>query len=73
MKLPFRESAPLLPDNFQLSVKRLNGMLSRLRRQPELLKECDEIVRDHTERGILEDVDPNAPTVVSKTHYLPHR
>ena len=34
VKLPFRESALLLPDNFQLSVKRLNIMLSRLRKQP---------------------------------------
>ena len=72
VKLPFRESAPLLPDNYQLSLKRLNSMLSRLRKQPELLKEYDEIVRDQTEKGILEDVDPNAPTVVSKTYYLPH-
>ena len=72
VKLPFRESAPLLPGNYQLSVKRLNSMLSRLRKQSELLKEYDEIVRDQTKKGILEDVDPNAPTVVSKTHYLPH-
>ena len=72
VKLPFRESSPLLPDNYQLSAKRLNSMLSRLRKQPELLKEYDEIVRDQTEKGILEDVDPNAPTVVSKTHYLAH-
>ena len=36
------------------------------------MKEYDEIVRDQTDGGILEDVDPNAPTVVSKTHYLPH-
>ena len=72
VKLPFRESAPLLPDNYQLSVKRLNSMLSRLRKQPELLKEYDEIVRNQTKKGILEDVDLNAPTVVSKTHYLPH-
>ena len=72
VKLPFRESAPLLPDNYQLSVKRLNNMLSRLRKQPELLKEYDEIVRDQTEKAILEAVDPNAPTIVSKTHYLPH-
>ena len=49
MKLPFRESAPLLPDNYELSVKRLNSMLSRLKKQPELLKEYDEIVRNQTE------------------------
>ena len=54
-----------------LSVKRLNGMLSRLRKQPELLKEYDEIVRDQMDRGILEDVDLNAPTVVSKSPPLP--
>ena len=67
VKLPFRESAPLLPDNYQLSVKHLNSMSSRLRKQHELLKEYDEIVRNQTEKGILEDVDPNASTVVSET------
>ena len=72
VRLPFRESAPLLPDNYELSVKRLHGVLNRLRKQPDLLKEYDGIIKDQTERGILENVDLNIPTVVSKTHYLPH-
>ena len=60
-----------LPDNFQLSLKRLNGLLHRLKQTPDLLKQYDSIIRDQIERGIVEPVSDGS-TTSHLCHYLPH-
>lgn len=39
VRLPWKETHPDLPDNYDLSCKRLHGLLERLRKNPELLTE----------------------------------
>eukprot|EP00112_Aurelia_sp_Birch-Aquarium-sp1_P019023 Seg4627.3 transcript_id=Seg4627.3/GoldUCD/mRNA.D3Y31 product="hypothetical protein" protein_id=Seg4627.3/GoldUCD/D3Y31 len=39
VKLPLKEQHTLLPDNYDLSLSRLNSLVKRLRRDPETLKE----------------------------------
>ena len=67
-----KESHALLPDNHVLSVGRLKHLMHRLRKDPVLLKEYDQIIREQEMLGIVETVDSCQPTEVEKVHYLPH-
>ena len=62
---------PHLPDNYRLCQTRLKGLLYRLRRNPEVLKEYDGIIRDQLAKGIVQLVE-NPEAVSGKRHYLPH-
>lgn len=68
VSLPWMEFHPPLPDNYQLSVKRLHGLLRRLNQDPAILKEYD---KSQHEKGIIEAVDMEKPCN-SKVHCLPH-
>ena len=70
--LSWKEHHKLLPDNFENSVARLSSQLKRLRREPEILKEYDAIIRDQLQCGIIEKVDHTKCPDVGKVHYLPH-
>ncbi len=39
--LPWRKPRPILPDNHELSQKRLHSLLRRLRQSPAILQEYD--------------------------------
>ena len=71
VSLPWREYHDPLPDNYDLSRKRLYGLLWRLRQNPTILREYDAIIHDQIKRGIVEVVeDPDdTPEMI---HYLPH-
>ena len=69
--LPWREFHDPLPDNYQLSVNRLQGLLRRLKQDPAILKEYDAIIQDQLRKGIIEAV-PAGKTPPKSTHYLPH-
>ena len=69
--LPWKEFHEPLPDNYLLSVKRLRGLLNRLRHDPTMMREYDKTIRDQVARGIIEMVPPNK-TVATRVHYLPH-
>ena len=62
----------MLPDNYQLCVKRLHGLLRRLRQDPNMLDQYDSIIRDQIKQGIVQPVEPQQTTVAGKVHYLPH-
>ena len=50
-----------LPNDFQLSLDRLNSLYSRLEKDPEILAECTRIIDEQIKLGIVEYV-----------HFLPH-
>ena len=72
VSLPWRDSVLAIPDNHHLSLRRLQGLLRRLRGSPSILKEYDGIIRDQLERGIVEVVDDPAQMDGGRLHYLPH-
>ena len=75
VSLPWREGHDPLPTNYELSRKRLTGLLRRLRQTPEILKEYDSIIRTQLQEGIVELVreDAAADRAIPPTqHYLPH-
>ena len=69
--LPWREYHDPLPDNYQLSVNRLQGLLRRLKQDPAILKEYDDIIQDQLGRGVIKAV-PSGEPPPRVTHYLPH-
>jgi len=70
--LPWKDPRPVLPDNYETSLKRLNGLLKRLRQEPDILLEYDAVIKDQIKRGIVEVVDTPEPGEEGKVHYLPH-
>ena len=71
VSLPWRQQHKPLPDNYQLSLHRLRGLLKRLRQTPEVLREYDDTIRDQIQRGILEDVTVDNKQI-TQIHCLPH-
>ena len=70
--LPWKESHPYLPDNYELCCKRLHGLLKRLRQNPEQLLQYDTIINDQLRQGIVEVVKDPAQFEGGRVHYLPH-
>ena len=72
VKLPIKPHHDPLPDNYKLTTCRLKSMLSKLRNDPSLLKEYDQVIQGYIKDEILEVVPPD-DTAESNVHYLPHR
>lgn len=74
---PYEVSVPWIPDsslssaNEQLSRRRLIRVKKKLSQNPKLREECDKIVRDPLEEGILE-VALETPTG-DRIFYVPHK
>ena len=65
-KLPFKETYPILSDNFNLSKKRLMNLYSKL--EKELLKRYNEIFGEKKELEMVEEVSESSE--LGKCHYL---
>ena len=73
VSLPFKENHEIIPDNFSVSEQRLGSLLKKLKNQPEVLQEYDNIISDQLDKGIIEKVDIKQDIGIGKVHYLPHR
>ena len=71
VNLPVKDYHPLLPDNYELSLKRLNKLRERLAKDEMVLKQYDGIIQDQLERGIIEEVKGDG--VICNVTYLPHK
>lgn len=60
-----------LPDNYNLSLKRLYGLLHQLRQDEDVLNEYDSIIRSQIQQGIVEVVEEPEQMTSNKIHYLP--
>ena len=72
VRLPWKSPRIMLPDNLELSQRRLYNLLKRLQQSPHILTQYDEIIRDQLRQGIVEAVDPSDAGPIGATHYLPH-
>ncbi|CAB3994168.1 Hypothetical predicted protein, partial [Paramuricea clavata] len=72
VELPWKEHHPLLPDNYEMSRKRLWSLLERLKRDPEVLKEYDAVIKDQLTKGVVEIVQKEDIGELGKVHYIPH-
>ena len=73
--LPWKEDRDrAIPSEYQLSRNQLKSLHHKLRQDPDLLNEYDNIIKEQLEMGIIEKVKTE-PDKFSKTvdiHYLPH-
>ncbi|XP_065070928.1 uncharacterized protein LOC135695688 [Rhopilema esculentum] len=68
--LLWKGDCPHLPDNKAGSLARLEKLINRLKRDPNLYMKYDQIIQDQKEKGIVEVVDQE-PT--GRAFYLPHK
>lgn len=68
--LLWKGDCPPLPDNKAGSLARLEKLINRLEKDPDLYMKYDQIIQDQKEKGIVEEVD-HEPT--GKAFYLPHK
>ena len=70
VSLPWKSSCQLLPDNREMSLCRLHGLLSRLRQDKDVFTEYDSIIKSQLKQGIVEAARPSED--MGHVHYLPH-
>ena len=70
-KLPVKENHPLLPDNYNVSLKRSDKLKMRLDKNENLLRSYDNIFQEQIKLGVIEEV--NSPGIFNNVTYLPHR
>ena len=66
------ESHPILHDNYEVCDRRLQSLLTRLTKEPEILREYDSVIKEQLSRGIVEEVSENNTGEVGEVHYLAH-
>ena len=72
VSLPWKNLHPTLPDNYQLSKRRLEGLVKHLRLDPEVLREYDSIINSQRNHGIVEEINLQEEPASGQKHYLPH-
>ena len=71
--LPWKTPFPVLPDNYDLSMKRLEHLLKRLGQDPEVAREYDTITKlQQLQRGILQIVEKPCEGEDGNVHCIPH-
>ena len=71
VSLPWKESCLTLPDNFKLSLRRLNSLFRRMKDSPEILEKYDAVIQEQLAMGIVVPVNEQEECT-SRIHYLPH-
>ena len=69
--LPSKVGQGDLPSNYEISLMRLQNQINKLRKDPDSMKNYDQIIREQELMGIIERVP--AIDNVSKMHYLAHQ
>ena len=72
--LPWEEPHLPLPDNYQLSLNRLQEFLQSFQHYSKVLHEYDSIIKEQEKLGIIEKVEPGEidEHPHERLHYLPH-
>lgn len=68
VSLPWKEFHEPLADNYNLSLKRLRGLLHRLKQTPDILQQYDDIIRDQMKMGTVEIVFRSYKVEILRRH-----
>ncbi|KAG8176703.1 hypothetical protein JTE90_003838 [Oedothorax gibbosus] len=69
--LPFKGEVDL-PDNFEVSKRRLNSLVSRFRRDPVLYENYKSVFEEQLMSGVIDQVDIAKDDLVDRIYYAPH-
>ena len=75
MPLPWRDNHPAISSDYELCVNRLKSLQRKLLKEPELIREYNQIIEEQLSKGILEKVaaeKDNEKEDVLYLLYLPH-
>ena len=70
--MPWKNPFITLPDNYDLSLRRLRKLLRRLEQEPEILKAYDAVIKEQLQKGIVQVVEEPEKANGERVHYLPH-
>ena len=68
---PWKEDAESLPTNFNLASGRLQSLLNRIGKTPEVLHEYDRVIQEQLKTGVIERVTEDTEQA-NQHHYIPH-
>ena len=72
--LPFKQDHPVIPDNYRLAQGRLCSLLRRLKSEPQILHQYDNVIKEQLATSVVELANDDEKTVEPGTvHYIPHR
>ena len=63
----------VIPDNYELSLARLNSPVKQLRKEPSLLRDYNQIISEQLEKGIVETVHEAKMPKLGAVYYIPHQ
>ena len=69
--LPWKPDHPELPDNYNITLRRTQNTIRRVREEPAMLQKYDDIIKDPEKRGFIEKVN-HLPFNKGPIHYIPH-
>ena len=70
VKLPWKEGRDVLDSNYELSLSRMKGQVRKLRKDPEVLREYDSVIKEQLASGVIEKVEESGKA--DRVHYIPH-
>ena len=72
VELPFKEEFPIIEDNYDHCVKRLNSLKRKLEKSPTLLAKYDDIMQKQLKDGIIEKIEEKSRSSAGNVTNLPH-
>ena len=69
--LPWKPDHPELPDNYNITLRRTQNTICRLREKPAMLQKYGETMKDQEKRGFIEKVN-HLPCNKGPVQYIPH-
>lgn len=74
VKLPLKENQELLPENYDLSLARLNSLARHLQKEPSVFKKYNQVFQGQHCHEITERADETEKQLLpGQTHYLPYQ
>ena len=70
VKLPWKEGCDVLDSNYELSLSRMKGQVRKLRKEPEVLREYDSVIKEQLASGVIERVEESGKA--DRVHHIPH-
>ena len=70
VKLPWKEGRDVLDSNYELSLSRMKGQVRKLRKEPEILREYDSVIKEQLASGVIERVVELERS--DGVYYIPH-
>ena len=72
MPLPWHDNHPAISRGYELCVNRLKSLQRKLLKEPELIREYNQIIEEQLSKGIVERVAAEKDSDEEEVHDLPH-